>query len=95
MTNDFLECFLKSDAIFILPIYTAGEKKIKKIDNIYLSKLLQKKYKKKYIEPVVGTISFYKKLISFISQGDNVIFLGAGHSSKIANNFSKFYIKNA
>ncbi|MEE2695188.1 MAG: UDP-N-acetylmuramate--L-alanine ligase [Pseudomonadota bacterium] len=95
MINEFVECFKEADTIFIMPIYTAGEKKIKRIDNFYLCKLMKKKYFNKLVEPISKTNSLYKRLKEVILPDDNVIFLGAGNSSKVANNFSKLYIKNA
>ncbi len=93
MKGDFINSFKYADIIFILPVYTAGEKIIKKINNIELSKLFKKKYRNKYVEPVIQTKILYSKLKEIISYGDNVIFLGAGHSSKIANSFKEFMEK--
>ncbi len=45
------------------------------------------------MKPSTGNIKFFKDLYKIISSGDNVIFLGAGNSSKIANAFSEF-LKN-
>ena len=90
MKEDFINSFNCADIIFILPVYTAGEKKIKKINNSELSKLFKKKYRNKHIEPVIQTKILYSKLKKIILNGDNVIFLGAGHSSKIANSFKEF-----
>ena len=91
MKEEFLKCFRHADIIFILPIYSAGEKASSKINNIYISKLLQKKYKKKRIQPITDSINLYRTLCKLILKNDNIIFLGAGHSSKIANNFSDFF----
>jgi UDP-N-acetylmuramate--alanine ligase len=90
MKQDFLKCFNVADMIFILPIYTAGEKIDNKISNVSLSKSLNKKYKNKIIQPATDNIKFFKDLYKIISSGDNIIFLGAGNSSKIANAFSEF-----
>ena len=90
MKQDFLKCFNVADVIFILPVYTAGEKIDNKISNVSLSKSLGKKYNNKIVQPATGNIKFFRDLCKIISSGDNVIFLGAGNSSKIANAFSKF-----
>ena len=90
MKKDFLSCFNLADVILILPIYTAGEKKDNKISNELMEKSLSNKYKNKLVKSVKGNTTFFKYLQKIISEGDNVIFLGAGNSSKIANSFSLF-----
>ena len=47
LEEDFINSFEDADVIFVLPIYTAGEKPIKKVNNFELSKLLKKNIKKK------------------------------------------------
>ena len=47
LLEEFLKSFSKADFIFILPIYSAGEKNIKKMTNFKLEKLFKKKFKKK------------------------------------------------
>ena len=94
LKGDFINSFEDADIIFVLPIYTAGEKPIKKINNLHLSKLLKKKYKKKIISSIDGTISSFNEIKKIISNKDNIIFLGAGYSSKIAQEFKQFFKKN-
>ena len=91
MKNEFLKCFKLVDSIFILPVYAAGENLDKNFDNDFLSKLFKKKFDKKFIKPVKNNISFFKNLAQHIGKNDNIIFLGAGQSSIIANNFSNFF----
>ncbi len=91
---DFINCFKDADVIFVLPIYTAGEKPIKKINNVELSKLLKKKYKEKIISTIDGTISDFNEIKKIISRKDNVVFLGAGYSSGLAEEFKNFVEKN-
>ena len=55
-----------------------------------MEKSLSNKYKNKLVKSVKGNTTFFKYLQNIISEGDNVIFLGAGNSSKIANSFSLF-----
>ena len=47
LLEEFLGSFSKADFIFILPIYSAGEKNIKKITNLKLEKIFKDKFKKK------------------------------------------------
>jgi len=88
--NDFIDSLSKSDSIFILPVYSAGEKDIKKIDSLIFSKLLSKKFKNKFISLVKNEIIFFKTLKKIISPGDNIIFLGAGKSAAVAERFCKY-----
>ncbi len=94
LKEEFLHSFKNANSIFVLPIYSAGEKIKKQITNLELSILLKKKYKNKLVEPVNEQKVLYSSLKEIISKGDNVIFLGAGQSSKIANSFSNFLKKN-
>ena len=94
MFEQFLNSLSKSDEIFILPVYNAGEKKINKIDSSYLFNKLRKKYKNKYIYLSSDIKKTFNVLKKNISPGDNVIFLGAGLSSRFAYNFSDFLLKN-
>tara|TARA_X000001036_G_scaffold37630_1_gene30470 strand:+ start:2953 stop:4347 length:1395 start_codon:yes stop_codon:yes gene_type:complete len=93
LEKEFIKCFAKADVIFILPIYTAGEKIDLKYDYKFFSCLLKKKYKNKVIYPVKNNISFFEMLTEMIEYEDNIIFLGAGQSSKIASEFSKYFAK--
>ena len=68
MFEDFIKSFKKSDCIFILPVYTAGEKKIGKIDSSYFYKATKKKYKKKLVYLYSNENDFLLKLKVFLSQ---------------------------
>jgi UDP-N-acetylmuramate--alanine ligase len=94
MFEQFLYSLRYSDEIFVLPVYTAGEKKINKIDSIYFFNKLRKKYKNKFIYLSSDIKKTFMILKKNISPGDNVIFLGAGMSSKFANNFSDLLLKS-
>ena len=59
-----------------------------------LSKLLKKKYKEKIISTIDGTISDFNEIKKIISRKDNVVFLGAGYSSGLAEEFKNFVEKN-
>ena len=63
---------------------------MKKIDNFELSKLLKKKYKEKTVSSINGTKLNFNEIKKIISRKDNIIFLGAGYSSIIAEKFKNF-----
>ncbi len=90
MILDFIKSFQKSDIIFVLPIYSANEKNNSKINNKYICKLLKKQYKNKEILPILGKPYYFKVISKYISNGDNIIFLGAGQSSNLALKFTEF-----
>ena len=93
LLNEFLESFSKADFIFILPIYSAGEKNIKKMTNFKLEKLFKKKFKKKKeIKAVENEDYLFNDLKDLYKNENNIIFLGAGLSTNIAQRFS-IYIK--
>ena len=94
LKEDFINSFDDADVIFVLPIYTAGEKSIKKVNNFELSKLIKKKYKEKIVSSIDGTRSNFKEIKKIISKKDNIIFLGAGYSSSFAEEFKNFINKN-
>ena len=88
--SEFIKSLSKSDSIFVLPVYSAGEKRKSKIDSLSFCKLLDKKFKKKYVSLVTNEKKFFENLKKKISPGDNVIFLGAGRSTIIAEKFCKY-----
>ena len=92
MINDFLHCFKNSNQIFILPVFSAGEKKINKIDSAFFYKKLKEKYINKNIYLCDYDNFLFDKLKEKMVPGNNIIFLGAGLSSKTANKF-KNYLK--
>ena len=92
MIDEFIHCLKKSDQIFILPVFSAGEKKINNIDSAFFYKKLKKKYIKKKVYLSEHDKNFFDKLKEKMIPGNNVIFLGAGLSSKTANQF-KNYLK--
>ena len=73
-----------------MPIYSAGEKQIKKINSKSFCRHLKKKYKDKSVSLVINEKQFFEELKQMISPGDNVIFLGAGKSSAIAEKFCNY-----
>ena len=93
LEREFIQSFKRADVIFILPIYTAGEKIDAKYDYKFFSNLLRKRYKNKVINPVKNNIAFFKMLSEITINEDNIISLGAGQSTKIAKDFSKYFKK--
>ena len=93
LEKEFIKCFMNADVIFILPIYSAGEKIDLKYDSNSFSNLLKKRYHNKIIHPVDNNILFFEMLAEITNDKDNIIFLGAGQSSKIASDFSKYFAK--
>ena len=92
MLNDFIHCFKNSNQIFILPVFSAGEKKINNIDSTFFYKKLREKYIHKKIYLSEHDKFFFSKLREKMTPGNNIIFLGAGLSSKTADKF-KNYLK--
>ena len=93
MKDQFIDSFKKADEIFVLPIYSAGEKTGKNISHISLTKLFKKKFKNKVVQPIGKPTILFQILKKRIVDGNNIIFLGAGNSSKIAHSFTSF-LKN-
>ena len=92
LLEEFLKSFSKADFIFILPIYSAGEKNIKRMTNFKLEKLFKNKFKKKIIKAVDNEDYLFNDLKHHYRNENNIIFLGAGLSTNIAQRFS-IYIK--
>ena len=92
MIDDFVHCFKNSNQIFVLPVFSAGEKKINKIDSTFFYKKLKEKYINKNIYLSEYDNFFFDRLKEKMIPGNNIIFLGAGLSSKAANKF-KNYLK--
>ena len=90
MMNEFMKSLKISDKIFILPVYSAGEKK-SKIDSYFFYLKLKKKFKTKSIFFYKNEKIFFDQLLQTMTNGNNIIFLGAGLSSKIANKFCDFF----
>ena len=89
LLEEFLESFSNADFIFILPIYSAGEKNIKKITNLKLEKLFKIKFKKKKIIKAVENENYLFNDLKYLYKNENnIIFLGAGLSTNVAQRFS-------
>jgi len=92
--NEFINAFSNADYIFILPIYSAGEKNLKKVDNIKLSELFKKKFRNKEIYSSNNEKLMFKNLKKLLVNNNNFIFLGAGSSSQIAQRFVNYLDSN-
>ena len=92
MINEFIHCFKNSNSIFILPVFSAGEKIIDGIDSAFFYEKLRKKYTNKSIYLSEPDKKLFDTLKKKMTTGNNIIFLGAGLSSKTANKF-KSYLK--
>ena len=94
MINEFIHCFKNSNHIFILPVFSAGEKKINNIDSTFFYEKLRKKYSYKNMYTYLNPIKvFFDTLKKKMTPGNNIIFLGAGLSSKTANQFKNYFKK--
>ena len=93
MINEFIHCFKNSNYIFILPVFSAGEKKINNIDSTLFYEKLRKKYSYKKVYLSEPNKSFFDTLKKKMTPGNNIIFLGAGLSSKTANQFKNYFKK--
>ena len=91
MINEFIHCFKNSNYIFILPVFSAGEKKINNIDSTLFYEKLRKKYSYKKVYLSEPNKSFFDTLKKKMTPGNNIIFLGAGLSSKTANQFKNYF----
>ena len=92
MFYDFIESFSESDCIYVLPIYSAGEKNNWGVTSQTFYNSLKKKYKNKSIFFVQNEKTFFKDLKDFIYKEDKIIFLGAGSSSLVAQRFKEYFL---
>ncbi len=87
--NSLFEDFIKSlriaDHIILLPVFSAGEKKIKRFE----SQMLVSRIGVKKSDYVTNKLKLFKKLEDIIKVGDNIVFLGAGPITKLAYEFAK------
>ena len=87
--EDFIKSLGIADHIFLLPIFSAGEKIIKGFD----SQKLVSRIGTKKSDYVSNKFILFEKLTDIIKVGDNIVFLGAGPITKLAYEFAK-KIKN-
>ena len=82
--QDFCNCLENADKIFIMPLYSAGEKLIDGISSSSLAMGISSKGQKNVI-PVEHVNQLASLLCSVTREGDIIVFLGAGHSTKWAH----------
>jgi len=89
--TDFQNCFENSNYLFILPVFSAGEK----VNKTFNSKKLaaQLKIKNKNTFHVSNDQNLFLELVQLLKPEDNVIFLGAGQITRIANSFPDYFKK--
>ena len=85
--SDFVHCFDDADIIFVSDIYSAGEKPILGINKEVLISSLKQQYKDKKIFSLDAIERLPEMISSLASKGDIVVFMGAGTSTKWANDF--------
>ena len=86
--DDFCSCFNKADHVFLLDVYAAGEKSIKKFESINLEKGLAD-YGHKNVLYIQNQNLLAKNLLKLIQPDDLIICLGAGSITKIANSLEE------
>ena len=86
--DDFCSCFNKADHVFLLDVYAAGEKSIKKFESINLEKGLAD-YGHRNVLYIQNQNLLAKNLLKLIQPNDLIICLGAGSITKIANNLEE------
>ena len=86
--DDFCSCFNKADHVFLLDVYAAGEKSIKKFESINLEKGLTD-YGHKNVLYIQNQNLLAKNLLKLIQPYDLIICLGAGSITKIANSLEE------
>ena len=86
--DDFCSCFNKADHVFLLDVYAAGEKSIKKFESSNLEKGLAN-YGHKNVLYIKDPNLLAKYLLKIIQPNDLIICLGAGSITKIANSLEE------
>ena len=87
--REFISCFSYADYLYILPIFAAGERKIKNFTNENLAHSIIKNGKKETYA-INTQKDLFNNLLKVIEPKDNIIFLGAGPITKLAYQFSDF-----
>tara|TARA_B100000989_G_scaffold198192_1_gene149705 strand:- start:1810 stop:3198 length:1389 start_codon:yes stop_codon:yes gene_type:complete len=87
LMNDFIRAFHKSDLVYVLPIYSAGEKNFQNINNKIISKKLMLRYRTKKIITIRNQQELFLDIDKNLSKGDKLIFIGAGNITKIAKKY--------
>ena len=85
--EQFMNCFEECDYLFLMPVYSAGENKIKNINSYELSKNI-KKCNSKFTD---NSQEMFEEIRDIVRPGDSVAFLGAGSITKTAKSFVKYF----
>ncbi|MCB9480229.1 MAG: UDP-N-acetylmuramate--L-alanine ligase [Desulfobacteraceae bacterium] len=89
--EDFTRSFYESDRLVIIPVYPAGEKEIKGIDNFSLCEGI-----KKHGHKDVNAFSTEKEVLDFLSDIKNenaiILTLGAGNINKLGEKYITEYL---
>lgn len=87
--SDFSNCFKMVDTLFILPVFAAGEDRIKGFDSKSLVSQIRERSKKE-VHLVKSERLLFADIKRKVKPNDNIIFLGAGPITKLANSFPSF-----
>ena len=85
--NEFLKILEKIDILYIVDIFSAGEKSIKNIKSQVIVNKLKKKRKNIYY---IGKNANLKLILKpYFNDSNNIIFMGAGSITLMAHNLLK------
>ena len=85
--NDFVRILQKIEILYVLDIYSAGEKSIKDINSLNLINKIRKKNKNTFY--LKKTDDLYNKFNSYFNDENTIIFMGAGSITTIAHDLIK------
>ena len=85
--EDFIKVLKKIDILYILDIYSAGEKPIKNYNSINLLNSLKVSNNKTFY--LSKKINLNLKLQQYLNEENTIIFMGAGSITHMAHNFFK------
>ena len=91
--DDFTNCFNDANFLLILPVFGAGEKKRKDFNSQKLVKFINNKMSTNAFL-IKDKSKLFKKISSFLEPHDNIVFLGAGPITKLANLFPEYLEEN-
>lgn len=90
--KDFTTCFKDADFLFTLPVFSAGEKVNKDFNSQKLVEFMNQKLQTRAFL-IQNKSQLFKSLSKLIGCNDNIIFLGAGPITKLANSFPEYLKK--
>ena len=91
--SEFVHCFDDADVVFVSDIYSAGEVPIDGVNKEVLISSLRQNYKNKEILSLDSPDKLPEILTKLTKAGDIVIFMGAGTSTKWANELPEAWEK--